>query len=54
MGYIHEIQYREEELNGWTVGTESCVEEHNGMSLDVPYVPLGLRDETDRWDRKLC
>ena len=47
-------QYCEEELNGWTVGAESCVEGHNGMSLDVPYVPWGLRDEMDRWDRKLC
>ena len=54
VGYIYETQYCAEELNGWTVGTENCVEGHHGTSLDVPYVPWGLRDEMDRWDRDLC
>ena len=39
---------------GGTGGTENCVEGHHGTSLDVPYVPRGLRDEMDRWDRELC
>ena len=29
---------------GWTGGTEDCAEGHHGTSLDVPYVPWGLRD----------
>ena len=54
MGYIDEIQHGAEELNGWIGGTENCVEGHHGTSLDVPYVPWGLRDGMDRWDRELC
>ena len=33
---------------GWTGGTEDCVEGHHGTSLDVPYVPWGLRDGGQR------
>ena len=51
VGYMDEIQYCAEELNGWTGGTENCVEgRHHGMSLDIPYVVWGLRDGMDRWD----
>ena len=39
---------------GWTGETENCAEGHHGMSLDVPYVPWGLRDGMDWWDRGLC
>ena len=58
MGYIDEIQYCAEELNGWTGGTENCVEGHHGTSPDVPYVPWGLRDGMDivkdrHWDHPL-
>ena len=51
VGYI---EYRAEELNGWTGGPENCVEGHHGTSLDVPYVYWELRDEMDKWDRELC
>ena len=37
-----------------TSGTEECAEGHHGTSLDVRYVPWGLRDGMDRWDRGLC
>ena len=50
VGYIDEIQYCAEEPNGWTVGTENCVEGHHGTSLDVPYIPWGPRDGMDGWD----
>ena len=29
---------------GWTGGTKNCAEGHHRTSLDVPYVPWGLRD----------
>ena len=32
VGYIDEIQYCAEELNGWTGGTENCVEGRPLMS----------------------
>ena len=35
VGYIDEIQYCAEELNGWIVRTENCVEGHHRTSLDV-------------------
>ena len=54
VGYIDEIQYCVEELNGWTGGTENCAEGHHGMSSDVLYVPWGLRGGMNRWDRELC
>ena len=44
MGCIDETQYCEEELNGWTGGTENCVEGHHGTSLDVLYMG------TEGWD----
>ena len=50
VGCIDETQYCEEELNGWIVRTENCVEGHHGTTLNVPYVPLGLRDGMDRWN----
>ena len=35
---------------GWTGGTENCAEGYHGTSLDVPYVPWGLKDgETDNY-----
>ena len=32
------------------LGQKNCAEGHHGTSLDVPYVPLGLRDGMDRWN----
>ena len=49
VGCIDEIQYCAE-VNGWTVGTENCVEGHHGTSLDVLYIPWRLRDGMDRPD----
>ena len=41
VGCIDETQNCEEELNGWIVRTENCVEGHHGTSLDVLYISLG-------------
>ena len=40
-------------VDGWTYGIQYCVEGHHGTSLDVPYVPWGLRDGMDKWDRRI-
>ena len=41
-------------VDGCTYRIQYCVEGHHGTSLDVPYVPWGLRDGMDKWDRELC